>query len=437
MSPLTGGLIGCLILIILLLSSMPVAFAMLAAGLVGFTLITNPLAAASMVSAELFDTFSSYNLTVIPLFVLMGQVAFHAGISGGLFKAAYTWIGHLPGGLAMATVGACAGFGAISGSGPATAATMATVALPEMRKYHYADSLAAGTVAAGGSLGMLIPPSVVFIVYALMTEQSIGALFLAGIVPGVIISLLFCLTIFILCVRNPKLGPKSERHSWGQKFRSLGGVIEILLLFVFVMGGMFGGLFTAIEAAAIGAAGSLLIAFIKRALSLAVLRQILLETARTSGMIFIIVAAAVVFGRFLAISQIPYTVANWFSSLPLPGFLVMALVIVFYLILGCFIDSLALVLLATPIFYPVVLNLGYDPIWFGVLIVVITQMGVITPPVGVNVYVVSGIERDLPLNTIFRGSMPFLVTLILFALLLIAVPDIALILPRLATSGGL
>ncbi len=437
MSPLTGGLIGCLILVILLLSSMPVAFAMLAAGLVGFTLITNPLAAASMVSAELFDTFSSYNLTVIPLFVLMGQVAFHAGISGGLFKAAYTWIGHLPGGLAMATVGACAGFGAISGSGPATAATMATVALPEMRKYHYADSLAAGTVAAGGSLGMLIPPSVVFIVYALMTEQSIGALFLAGIVPGVIISLLFCLTIFILCVRNPKLGPQSERHSWGQKFRSLGGVIEILLLFVFVMGGMFGGLFTAIEAAAIGAAGSLLIALFKRALSWAVLRQILLETARTSGMIFIIVAAAVVFGRFLAISQIPYAVAGWFSSLPLPGFLVMALVIVFYLVLGCFIDSLALVLLATPIFYPVVLDLGYDPIWFGVLIVVITQMGVITPPVGVNVYVVSGIERDLPLNTIFRGSMPFLVTLILFALLLIAVPDIALILPKLAAKGGL
>lgn len=431
MTPLQIGLIGCVLLFILLFSSMPVGFAMLVSGLVGFALIVTPQAATSMITAELFDTFSSYNLTVIPLFVLMGQVAFHAGISTRLFKTAYTWIGHLPGGLAMATVGACAGFGAISGSGPATAATMASVALPEMRRYHYSDELASGAVASGGSLGMLIPPSVVFIVYALMTEQSIGALFLAGVVPGIVISILFCISIFIRCVRNPELGPAGPKASWKERIKSLNGVLETLVLFIFVMGGMFLGLFTPIEAAAVGAGGSLLIALIKRSLSFSLLHRILLETVRTSGMIFFIVAAAVVFGRFLAVSQIPFFLANWFVSLPLPGFMIMALIIIFFLFMGCFIDSLALVLLTVPIFYPVILELGYNPIWFGVLIVVITQMGVITPPVGVNIYVVSGIERNIPLQTIFKGSMPFLYMLMLFAALLMLFPDIALFLPGL------
>lgn len=431
MTPLQIGLIGCVLLFILLFSSMPVGFAMLVSGLAGFALIVTPQAATSMITAELFDTFSSYNLTVIPLFVLMGQVAFHAGISTRLFKTAYTWIGHLPGGLAMATVGACAGFGAISGSGPATAATMASVALPEMRRYHYSDELASGAVASGGSLGMLIPPSVVFIVYALMTEQSIGALFLAGVVPGILISILFCISIFIRCTRNPSLGPAGPKASWKERFKSLNGVLETLVLFMFVMGGMFLGLFTPIEAAAVGAGGSLLIALIKRSLSFSLLHRILLETIRTSGMIFFIVAAAVVFGRFLAVSQIPFFLANWFVSLPLPGFMIMALIIVFFLFMGCFIDSLALVLLTVPIFYPVILELGYNPIWFGVLIVVITQMGVITPPVGVNIYVVSGIERNIPLQTIFKGAMPFLYMLVLFAALLMLFPDIALFLPGL------
>ncbi len=433
MTPLQVGLVGCVLLFVLLFSSMPVGFAMLVSGLIGFALIVTPQAATSMITAELFDTFSSYNLTVIPLFVLMGQVAFHAGISTRLFKTAYTWIGHLPGGLAMATIGACAGFGAISGSGPATAATMASVALPEMRRYHYSDELASGAVASGGSLGMLIPPSVVFIVYALMTEQSIGALFLAGIVPGIIISILFCLSIFFRCIQNPKLGPAGPKATWKERFKALNGVLETLILFIFVMGGMFFGLFTPIEAAAVGAGGSLIIALIKRSLSFELLHRILLETVRTSGMIFFIVAAAVVFGRFLAVSQIPFFLANWFVSLPLPGFMIMALIIVFFLFMGCFIDSLALVLLTVPIFYPVVLELGYNPIWFGVLIVVITQMGVITPPVGVNIYVVSGIERNIPLQTIFKGAMPFLYMLVLFAALLMIFPDIALFLPGLGT----
>ena len=431
MTPIETGILGCILLLVLLFASMPVAFAMITAGVVGFALIVNPHAALSMVTADIFDTFSSYNLTVIPLFVLMGQVSFHAGISTKLFKAAYAWIGHLPGGLAMATIGACTGFGAICGSGPATAATMASVALPEMRRYSYSDELAGGSVAAGGSLGMLIPPSVVFIVYALMTEQSIGALFLSGILPGLMIALLFCISIWVRCSRRPELGPPGPKASWGERFRSLTGVVDTLILFGAVMGGMFFGLFTPIEAAAIGAAGSLLIALARRKLSIPVLMKITQETLRTSGMIFFIVTGAIVFGRFLAVSQIPFAAAEWFIGLPLPGFMVMFMIILFFLIAGCFIDALALVLLTIPIFYPVVMKLGYDPIWFGVIVVVVTQMGVITPPVGVNVYVVSGIERDIPLQTIFKGSMPFLFMLIVAAVLLVAFPQISLFLPNL------
>ncbi len=429
MSPIQIGIIGCLILFALLLTSMPVAFAMIAAGIAGFAMIVSPHAAFSMVVTDLFETFSSYGLTVIPLFVMMGQIALHAGISKRLFRTTYVWAGHLKGGLAMATVAACAGFGAICGSGPATAATMASVALPEMKRYGYSDSLASGTVAAGGSLGMLIPPSVVFIVYALMTEQSIGSLFLAGIVPGLMIAVLFSISIYIRCTRNSSLGPACEKHSWKERFRSLNGVIETVILFVVVMGGMFLGLFTPIEAAAIGTLGSFIIAFVKKEMNFHKLKQIILETVRTSTMVFFIVAGATVFGRFLAVSRIPFTLANFFISLPLPGWSILALIILFFLVAGCFIDALALVLLTIPIFYPVILELGFDPVWFGVIVVVITQMGVITPPVGVNVYVVSGIERDIPLPVIFKGAMPYLLMLIISAVILIIFPQISLFLP--------
>ena len=431
MTPVQIGIIGCIILFALLITSMPVAFAMIAAGVIGFAMIVSPHAAFSMVIAELFETFSSYSLTVIPLFVMMGQIALHAGISKRLFRTTYVWAGHMRGGLAMATVWACAGFGAICGSGPATAATMASVALPEMKRYGYADKLSSGTVAAGGSLGMLIPPSVVFIVYALMTEQSIGSLFLAGIVPGLLIAGLFCLSIWIRCSRDSSLGPASEKHSWKERFASLNGVIETVVLFVLVMGGMFAGFFTPIEAAAIGAAGSFIIALVQKEMTFSKLKQILLETVRTSCMVFFIVAGATVFGRFLAISRIPFELAGFFVSLPIPGWTTMLLIILFFLVAGCFIDALALVLLTIPIFYSVILELGFDPIWFGVIAVVITQMGVITPPVGVNVYVVSGMERDIPLTEIFKGAMPYLLMLIIAALILIIFPQICLFLPEL------
>jgi len=430
-TPLQVGILGCLLLLILLVSSMPVAFVMAAVGVVGFAVVVSPDAALSLITADLYDTFTSHSLTVIPLFVFMGQVAFHAGISRRLFNAAYHWLGVLPGGLAMASVGACTAFGAICGSGPATSATMASVALPEMKRYRYDMELGTGTVAAAGGLGMLIPPSVVFICYGVLTEQSVGKLFIAGIVPGLMIGGLFCLTIYLMCKRRPEMGPAAPTLPWRAKFVALGGVAETLILFAVVMGGMFLGYFTPTEAAAIGAAGSLIIALAKKQLTWKLLSRALRETTRTSCMVMIIVAGAVTFGHFLAVTQIPYELAGWLAGLALPRWLIMGLIILFYLISGCVVDALALLLLTVPIFYPVVTGLNYDPIWFGVIIVVVTQMGVISPPVGVCVYVVSGIERDVPLQTVFRGSLPFLVALIVAAIILVAFPEISLFLPRL------
>lgn len=425
------GILGCVALLLLLAASMPVAFAMAIVGLGAFAYLVNPGAALAMVTADFYETFSSGSLTVIPLFVFMGQVCFHVGISRRLFRTAYVWLGALPGGLAMATVGACTAFGAICGSGPATAATMSSVALPEMRRYGYSMELGGGAVAAGGSLGMLIPPSVVFIVYAIITEQSIGKLFIAGILPGLLIAVLFCGAIYLNCIRRPELGPAGPKTSLREKLAALAGVSETLILFISVMGGMFLGYFTPTEAAAIGAAGSILIAVAKRQFNLKMLKRSLLETARTSCMVFVIVAGATTFGHFLARTGIPYSLAGWLGGLPLPGWMIMGAVILFYLVSGCFVDALALVLLTVPIFAPVVAELGYDPIWFGVIIVVVTQMGVISPPVGVNVYVVSGMERDIPLGTVFRGALPFLYTLLIAAALLVAFPQISLILPGL------
>ena len=432
MTPFEIGLLGCALMVVMLASSMPVGFVMAVVGLIGFAQIVSAPAALSMVVSDLYSTFTSASLTVIPLFVFMGQIAFHADISRRLFRAAYEWMGALPGGLAMATIGACTGFGAICGSGPATAATMASVALPEMKRYKYDMELGSGAVAAGGSLGMLIPPSVVFVVYAIMTEQSIGKLFLAGVIPGLLIAFLFCLTIFINVSLRPHLAPRGPRTTWKRKFIALNGVIETVILFVAVMGGMFWGYFTPTEAAAVGAAGSLVIAAVKGQLTCKMLVQSLLETMRTSCMVMIIVAGAVMFGHFLAVTRIPMELAEWLSGLALPAWCIVGLIILFYLLAGCFLDALALILLTIPIFFPVISDLGYDPIWFGVIIVVVTQMGVISPPVGVNVYVVSGVERDIALETVFKGAMPFLVALWVAAVLLVAFPGISLFLPGLA-----
>ncbi len=425
MSNLQAGLLGIALLFALLASSMPVAFAMTLVGLAGFAVVVGAPAALNLLVTDYYDTFSSYGLTVIPLFVLMGQVAFHAGISRKLFASAQCWFGWLRGGLAMATVGACTAFGAICGSGPATAATMAAVALPEMRRYKYHPGFAAGTVAAGGSIGMIIPPSVVFIVYGVMTEQSIGKLFVAGIVPGLMIAALFMAAIRIVCRLRPGLAPPAAAATWRERFRSLSGAIEILLLFALVMGGMFAGWFTPTEAAAIGAAGSVALALASRKCSFRMLATAMDETLRTSCMVLAIVAGATVFGHFLQVTNVPAELASWMAGLPLPPWGIMLAVIFFYLVASMFLDALALVMLTIPIFYPVVVGLGYDPIWFGVIIVLVTQMGVITPPVGVNVYVVSGMDRGVSLQDVFKGALPFLAALVAAALLLVAFPGIA------------
>jgi len=431
MTPTVIGIIGLLALFTLIFSRMPVGFVMALIGFVGFGTIVNTNAALSLIAKDIFDVFGSYNLTVIPLFILMGQISFHAGISSRLFEVAYKFIGHWPGGMAIATIGACAGFSAICGSTNATAATMAAVTLPEMRKYHYKDTLAAGVVAAGGSLGILVPPSVVFIIYGIMTEQSIGKLFMAGILPGILLAGLFILAVVIWARLSPEVAPRGPRADLRARMASLAGLIETLLLFLLVMGGLFLGFFTPTEAGAVGAMGSLLIALFRRNISWKGFIQSLFETTRISCMILVIVAGATIFGHFLAITRIPFDIAEWVAAFNLPAAAVMGLIILVYLVGGCVIDALALIMLTVPIFYPVVISLGYNPIWFGVIIVLVTQIGVITPPVGVNVYVVSGVARDIPLHVIFKGVVPLLAALIVATLLMLPFPEIALFLPNM------
>lgn len=431
MTPEVVGIIGIAALLTFIFSRMPVGFVMALVGFIGFGSLVNFDAALNLLARDVFDVFGSYNLTVIPLFVLMGQLAFHSGISARLFDSAYKFIGHLPGGLAMASIGACAGFSAICGSTNATAATMAAAALPEMKRYGYKPGLATGVVAAGGSLGILIPPSVIFIVYGIMTQQSIGKLFVAGILPGILLTLLFMATIFLWVTLKPELAPKGPRFSFREKIASLSGLVETLILFIIIMGGLFVGFFTPTEAGAVGAFSTLAIAVVRRQIDWKGFTAALVESTRISCMILVIVAGATIFGHFLAVTRIPFEIAGWISELKLPSWMIMMFIIFAYLAGGCLIDSLALIMLTVPIFFPVVNHLGYDPIWFGVVIVLITQIGVITPPVGINVYVVSGVARDVPLGVIFRGVLPLLAALVAGTFLLIPFPWIALFLPSL------
>jgi len=429
MTHTTIGILGFVVLIALIFLRIPVGFVMAIVGILGFGTLVSWDAAFLLTAREFFSIFGSYNLTVIPLFVFMGQLAHHSGISGRLFNSANKFMGHLPGGLAIATIGACAGFSAICGSTSATAATMASVALPEMKKYKYDPSLATGVVAAGGSLGILIPPSTIFIIYGIMTEQSIGKLFMAGVLPGVLLAVLFVVTILIWTKLRPELVTPAPRATWKERMASLAGVIETFILFALVMGGLFIGLFTPTEAAAVGAFGTLLIALVGRNISWKGFVQSLYETTRVSCMILVIVAGATVFGHFLAVTGIPTQIGQWVAGLQVPPYVIIGLIIFIYLIMGCLMDSLAMIMLTIPIFYPVITTLGYDPIWFGAIIVIVTEMGVITPPVGINVYVVAGVARDVPLHVIFKGALHMLVAQIVTALLLILFPWIALFLP--------
>lgn len=427
------GIIGILLLLALIALRIPIAYSMLLVGFLGFSYLVSPQAALNMVTTELFSNFSSYTLSVIPMFVWMGFIAYYSGVGTGLYTLIYRLIGYRPGGLAIATQGACAIFGAICGSNTATAATMGAIALPEMRKYKYDDSLSTASVAAAGALGILIPPSVIFIVYGAATEQSIGKLFISGIIPGILLMVLYILTIFILVKINPEMAPAGQKFTFKEKIQALkGGLFEIIITFIISLGGLFAGYFSATEAGAIGAGSILFITLLRRQLKWDGFIKSLKDTTRTSAMIMLLVAGAMVFGRFIAVSRLPFEMANWAANLNLPPFMIMAVILIIYLILGCFIDALALVLLTVPIFYPVVTDvLGYNPIWFGVITVLVVAMGVITPPVGMNVFIIKGVAKDVPLETIFKGVWPFIIAIFACIALLIIFPQIATFLPNM------
>ncbi|MBM3182816.1 MAG: TRAP transporter large permease [Chloroflexi bacterium] len=433
MNPTAVGIAGIVVLVFIFLLRMPVGFAMAFVGLLGFSYLVSVGAGLDVLARDYFYVFSSYSLTVIPMFVFMGCIASGAGMSKRLYDAGYLMLGRLRGGLAMATIAGCAGFAAICGSTNACAAAMGRVSLPEMKRYNYDDTLATGTVAAAGSLGILIPPSTIFLVYGIMTEQSIGKLFIAGVFPGLILAGLFVATVTIVCSRNPSLAPAGATASWRDKLDGISGMGEMLVLFLLVITGLFLGWFSPTQAGGAGAAGALLIGLIRRQLAWDGFLTAVKDTLRITCMIMVIVAGATVFGHFMAVSKIPLILADWVSALPLPPMAVMAVIVFIYLIGGCFMDSLAMITLTIPIFYPAIIALGFDPIWFGVIIVLIVEMGVITPPVGINVYVIKGIASDVPIAKIFKGVLPFLIAELIMIGILIAFPKVATFLPSLIT----
>ncbi len=426
------GVVGIgVLLAVLFLLGMPVGFAMAIVGFCGFSYVVTPSAGLNMVSATLWATFSKYGLTVIPLFIFMGQIAFYSGVNEKLYAAAYKWVGHIRGGIAMATVVACAAFSAICGSNAATAATMTTVALPEMRKYRYEPMLATGAVACGSTLGVVIPPSVVLIVIGLSTEQSIARLFYGGVGAGILLALLLTLSVYGVCRLHPGWGPAGPRAGLRERLRSLYGAAEMATLFLLVMGGLYFGVFTPTEAGAAGAFLAVVISVLQGRLTWKGFLASAADTLRISAMVITIVAGAVIFGRFLAVTRIPYDIAAWVAGLPVPGAAVMAIIFFIYILGGALMDALALLLITIPIFFPVADQLGYDPLWFGVTITVITTLGAVTPPVGATTYVVGGMARDVPLEAVFKGVAYFLPAYILCVVLLMLFPSIVTFLPGL------
>jgi tripartite ATP-independent transporter DctM subunit len=430
MNEVSVGILGLALVLIFFLTGIELGFAMALVGFLGFAYLVSMKAALNLLAKDIFDVFASYGFTVIPLFVLMGQIAFNAGIAKRLYRSAYKFIGHIPGGLAMATVAGATAFKALCGSSPATAATFASVAVPEMNRYSYSQKLSAGIVATVGTLGILIPPSVTLIVFGIITEQSIARLFLAGLVPGLIIAALFILIIYGWCRIDPSLGPQGERSGWKERFASLPEVFWVVVIFLLVVGGLIKGFFTPTEAGSIGTFAVLLLSILKRDLSFQGFVKSVAESLKSSCMVLFLIAGSTILGHFLAVTKIPMIAADWIGGLPLHRHLIMVLIAGVYLLGGSFIDDLAFMVLATPIFYPVILKLDFDPIWFGIIIGITVMIGVIIPPVAINVFVVKNITK-VPFGVIYRGVAPFLISLLLCGLLLFLFPQIALFLPSL------
>ncbi len=425
------GIAGIVILmLILFVLGTPVGFAMAIVGFVGFCYAINLKAGLGMLSTDLWMTFSKYGLTVIPLFIFMGQVAFHSGVNRKLYRTAYAWVGSIRGGIAMATVVACAAFSAICGSNAATAATMTTVALPEMEKRDYEAKLSTGAIACGSTLGVVIPPSVVLIVIGLYTGQHIAKLFYGGISAGIILAVCLALTVYLLCVRHPQWGPVGPSTTWAEKIKSLPGAADMVILFLLVMLGLYFGYFTPAEAGAAGSFFAVVLSAAQGRLSWRGLLDSILETLRISCMVIVIVAGAVIFGRFLAVTRIPFEIANWVAALPVPGWVIIMIIFVIFIIGGAVMDALALLLITIPIFFPVAAKLGYDPIWFGVTITVVATLGAVTPPVGATTYVVAGMAKNVPLQEVFKGVLYFLPAYLITTLLLMLFPTVVTYLPN-------
>jgi C4-dicarboxylate transporter DctM subunit len=432
----TETLIAFAILLGLAFARIPIAFAMLIVGVGGFALTRGMHAAFDQLAQTTFAAGIDYELSVVPLFVLMGNFVSRAGMSQELFRAAYTFIGHWRGGLAMSTVVACAGFGSICGSSIATAATMSKVAYPPMRKLGYSDKLSAASICAGGTLGILIPPSTIMVIYGIITETNIGRLFAAGVFPGILAATLLCLAVRWVVWRDPAAGPAGDRSSWGERLDALKGIWGVAVLFLVSIGGIYAGIFTATEGAGIGAFGAFIFALARRALSWRVLREVLIDSARTTSMLFMILIGALVFANYINFTSLPFDLTNFVEQFKVHPIMVVVAICAIYVILGTAMEELSMVLLTVPIFFPLVTQLGFDPVWFGILIVVIVEIGLISPPVGMNLFVLSSLLPEVPTPTLFRGVIPFVLADIVRLGILIAFPAISLWLPSALNIAG-
>jgi tripartite ATP-independent transporter DctM subunit len=431
-NPVTAGIVGSALLVFFLFLGMPIAFVMMFVGFLGIGYLASVKAALPVVAKTVYETAAHYPYTIIPLFILMGGFAGNAGITRELYETFDKWFRKLPGGLGIATIAACAFFAALSGSSVAGAAAMGTIAIPEMRRFNYAPKLATGIVAAGGTLSFLIPPSLGFVVYGMLTEQSIGKLLISGIFPGIFLSLTFIAIIVIEVKMDPSLAPATLGEvSWKEKLLAFSGVWETLLVFFIVMGGIYLGFINPTEAGAIGATALFVIALLKKRLTFHNLSASLLEAVRISVLVLFLVAGANVFSYFLALSTIPMVVSTWMAGLQVSRYIILAIIVVIYLILGCFLDAISMMVLTMPVIFPVIKALGFDPIWFGVICVIMMEAGLITPPVGLNVYTLAGVAKDVPMQTIFRGALPFLISMIAVVVLITIFPKIALYLPSM------
>lgn len=436
MTPLMAGLVGFLALFALLALRVPIGLAMMAVGAGGIAILNSPTAAMNVMGSFPYSYSAVFSLSVVPLFILMGAFATVSGMGQGLYRTAYSWVGHRRGGLASSTIISCAGFAALSGSSIAAAATMGKVALPEMERYKYDSGLATGAIAAGGTLGILIPPSTVLIVYALLTEQSVGRLFLAGFLPGLLLTVLFVITIKLVTRINPDAGPAGPKTSFAERFRVLGNSGALLFIVVIVIGGIYTGVFTVTEAASAGAFLTFLHALWSGNMTFSRFFEALLSTVKTTSMVFFILIGAHFFAPFLALTRIPVNLAAAVGELAVPALGILLIIIALYIILGTFMEGFAMLVLTVPIVLPVILALGYDPIWFGIVMVVVVEMGLISPPVGMNVFVVKGVAPHVPLSKIYLGIIPFWLAMGVCVLLLILFPDIALYLPNTMMGRG-